>query len=61
MSEKQSGGFGWFLVGLGIGAVVGVLYAPKAGEETRDDIAATAREKAELVKQRSREAADQVN
>jgi gas vesicle protein len=31
-------GLGWFLAGLGLGAIVGVLYAPKSGRETRDDI-----------------------
>ena len=41
-NDSNSGGFGWFLAGLGIGALVGVLYAPKAGKETRDDIAAAA-------------------
>jgi len=29
---------GWFLAGLGLGALVGVLYAPKAGSETREDL-----------------------
>ena len=28
-------------VGLGVGAVLGILFAPKSGEETRDDIART--------------------
>jgi len=34
------GGFGWFLAGLGIGALVGVLYAPKSGKETREELVA---------------------
>jgi gas vesicle protein len=59
--EKQSGGFSWFLAGLGIGALVGVLYAPKAGKETREELATSAREGTEYLKQRSREAADQMN
>ncbi len=45
MAENESGvvgGFGWFLAGLGIGALIGVLYAPKAGKETREDIVAGA-------------------
>jgi gas vesicle protein len=43
MAENESaGGFGWFLAGLGIGALVGVLYAPKSGKETRDDLKAGA-------------------
>src|ERR1700742_1387394 len=59
--EKQSGGFSWFLAGLGLGALLGVLYAPKAGRETREELASSAREGTEYLKQRSREAADQVS
>ena len=45
MADNDSvGGFGWFLAGLGIGALVGVLYAPKSGKETRDDLKAGALE-----------------
>ena len=54
-------GFGWFLVGLGIGAAIGVLYAPQAGTDTRDSLAESARERAEYLKQKSREAAAHVN
>jgi gas vesicle protein len=54
-------GFGWFLVGLGIGAAVGVLFAPQAGSDTRDSLADGARERAEYLKQKSRDAAAQVN
>jgi len=40
MSDNDNGasGLGWFLAGLGVGALVGVLYAPKAGRELRGDI-----------------------
>jgi gas vesicle protein len=58
---QSSSGFSWFLAGLGIGALIGVLYAPKAGKETREDLAASAREGSEYLRQRSREAADQIN
>jgi len=44
MADQDNGGgvgeFGWFLAGLGIGALVGVLYAPKSGKETREEIVA---------------------
>jgi gas vesicle protein len=43
-NENGSGGFGWFLAGLGLGALVGVLYAPKSGKETREDIVSGAYE-----------------
>jgi gas vesicle protein len=39
-NESSIGGFGWFLAGLGLGALVGVLYAPKAGKETREELVA---------------------
>jgi gas vesicle protein len=61
MEDGGSNGFGWFLVGLGLGAAIGVLYAPKAGTETRDDLAESARERAEYLKQKSKVAAAQVN
>ena len=59
--KTQSSGFSWFLAGLGLGALIGVLYAPKAGKETREDLANNAREGTEYLRQRSREAADQIN
>jgi gas vesicle protein len=50
--ENNSGsGIGWFLAGLGLGALLGVLYAPKSGKETRDEIVSTALE----AKQRATE------
>jgi gas vesicle protein len=42
MADNDNGGLGWFLAGLGIGALVGVLYAPKSGKETREDLKASA-------------------
>ena len=59
MSSENSG-FSWFLIGLGAGAVLGVLYAPKAGRDTRDDLASSAREGSEYVRQRYGDAASQV-
>jgi len=59
--EKQSSGFSWFLAGLGLGALIGVLYAPKAGKETREELISSAREGSEYLKQKSRDAVDSVN
>jgi gas vesicle protein len=53
-------GVAWFLAGLGVGALIGILYAPKAGRETREDIAQGAREGTEYLRARSRQAAEQV-
>jgi gas vesicle protein len=43
-NDNGSGGLGWFVAGLSLGALLGVLYAPKAGKETREDIINGARE-----------------
>ena len=59
--DSKSYGLAWFLAGLGVGAVVGILYAPKSGKETREDIASGARESAEYLRARTREAAENVS
>jgi len=59
--ENKSYGLAWFLAGLGVGALIGILYAPKSGKETREDIANTAREGTDYVKARTREAAENVS
>ncbi len=61
MAENEScaGGFGWFLAGLGIGALVGVLYAPKSGKETRDDLVASALEARERANKLYEQGVDQ--
>jgi gas vesicle protein len=62
MSENNGGNsFLWFLAGLGIGAVVGVLYAPRSGRETRDAILDRAEESREYVIARGKQAREQVN
>ena len=51
---------GWFLAGLGVGALAGILYAPKSGRETRERIASGAREGTEYLRARSQQAAEKV-
>ena len=61
-NDNGISGFGWFLAGLGIGALIGVLYAPKSGRETREDIvsgALEAKERAAILAQRGAETASQ--
>src|SRR3981081_4783190 len=58
MSDHDGNSFGWFLAGLGLGAVVGILYAPRPGDETREVIRAKAEESRDYVKTRAREARD---
>jgi gas vesicle protein len=60
MSERNgSGGVLWFLAGIGIGAAVGILFAPHSGEETREILMSKAEEGREYVKQRAKEARQQ--
>ncbi|HEY6306123.1 MAG TPA: YtxH domain-containing protein [Candidatus Angelobacter sp.] len=62
MSDRDSGNnFMWFLAGLGFGALLGVLYAPRSGRETRDAILNSAQEGKEYLKTRGREARETVN
>jgi gas vesicle protein len=51
----------WFLAGLGVGAMVGILYAPKSGRETREDLVNGAREGTEYLRNRTRQAAEEVS
>src|ERR1700687_3308490 len=59
MSDRDGNSFVWFLAGLGLGAVVGVLYAPRSGVETRDALRARAEEGRDFVRSRAREAREQ--
>jgi gas vesicle protein len=62
MSDRDnSSSFLWFLAGLGFGALMGVLYAPRSGRETRDAIKNSAGEGAEYLKSRSKDARETVN
>ena len=62
MSDRDSGNsLLWFLAGLGFGALMGVLYAPRSGRETRDAIKNTAQEGGEYLKTRGREAKETVS
>jgi gas vesicle protein len=59
MSDRNGNGFLWFLTGLGIGAAVGILYAPQSGNETREILMAKADEGREYVRNRAKEAREQ--
>ena len=59
MSERDSNSFVWFLAGLGLGAVAGILYAPRSGSETREVLRARAEEGRDYVRGRAREAREQ--
>jgi gas vesicle protein len=56
MSENNVGSkVSYFLVGLGIGALVGILFAPKSGEETREYLSSKADEGREYAQKKARE------
>lgn len=50
----ESKGF-WFIAGLGIGAAIGILYAPRSGDETRDLLSRKAGESRETVARKTAE------
>ncbi len=57
---EERSGFGYFLLGLGIGVAAGILWAPKSGEETRQLLADKAGESADYLKNRAQEGTDYV-
>ena len=59
MSDESKGnGLAWFLAGLGIGALVGVLYAPKSGKDTRQFISDRAQQGKQVVSDTSKDIVD---
>ena len=62
MAEDSRGlGLAYLVAGLGIGALLAILFAPKSGRETREDIARSAREGTEYLRTRSKQAVEQVS
>ena len=62
MSDRDNGNnFVWFLAGLGMGALLGVLYAPRSGKETREALINSAQEGRDYLRDRGRDARETVN
>lgn len=61
MSERNGNGALWFLLGIGVGAVVGLLYAPQSGAETREILMAKAEEGRDFVRKQASQAREQAN
>jgi gas vesicle protein len=59
--ENKSYGLAWFVAGLGVGTLIGILYAPKSGRETREDLVTGAREGTEYLRNRTQQAAAEVS
>jgi gas vesicle protein len=55
MAENTGSKVSYFLVGIGIGALVGILFAPKSGEETREYLMNKADEGKEYAQRKARE------
>jgi len=59
MADNEGSGILWFLAGLGIGAALGILYAPKAGDETRQQLRDAAGQGRDAVREGARQAREQ--
>jgi gas vesicle protein len=55
MAENVGSKVSYFLVGLGIGALIGILFAPKSGEDTREYLSHRAEEGKEYAQKKARE------
>ena len=61
MADNEGSGFLYLLAGLGIGAALGILFAPKAGDETRQQILDAAEQGREAVKKQAGQAREKAN
>jgi gas vesicle protein len=55
MAERIDSKVNYLLLGLGIGALLGILFAPKSGEETREYLSQKAKEGSEYAQKKARE------
>lgn len=55
MADNVGSKVSYFLVGLGLGALVGVLFAPKSGEETREYLSKRADDGRDFAQKKARE------
>ncbi|HKS83283.1 MAG TPA: YtxH domain-containing protein [Candidatus Acidoferrales bacterium] len=58
MADNVGSKVSFFLVGLGIGALLGILFAPKSGDETREYLSSKADEGREYAQRKARELRD---
>ena len=55
MADNVGSKVTYFLVGLGVGALVGILFTPKSGEETREFLSKKADEGKDFAQRKARE------
>lgn len=58
--ERDSGGAGSFILGALVGAGLALLFAPKSGKETQEDLKVRARQIRDVAEERVREASRQL-
>jgi len=56
--NEESGKFGWFVAGAAVGVLLGFLFAPKSGKETREFISQKTGEGREALSGTGRELFD---
>jgi gas vesicle protein len=61
MADNVGSKVSYFLVGLGVGALMGVLFAPKSGEETRDYLNKRADDGREFAQKKAKELRDRAD
>ena len=54
MTEKVNSSVGCFLAGLAIGSLIGILFAPKSGEGTREDLSKKLNEGSKHARKKAR-------
>ena len=55
MADNIGSKVSFFVIGLGVGALIGILFAPKSGEETREYLSGKAEEGKEYAQKKARE------
>lgn len=55
MAHNGGSKFGYFLAGMGIGAILAILFAPRSGEETREYLRERAEDVRDEAQRRARE------
>jgi gas vesicle protein len=61
MTEKSHSTAGYFLAGLAIGSLVGIVFAPKSGEGTRELLSKTVKEGSKHARKKARELGERAN
>jgi gas vesicle protein len=61
MADNVGSKVSYFLVGLGVGALMGVLFAPKSGEDTREFLSKRADEGRDFAQKKARELRDRAD